>query len=40
VTEMIARGEIQPGVHPLERATSQLRILEQVELRGLHVSRT
>lgn len=39
VAEMVAGGEIVPGVHPLERATSQLRILEQIEARGLHVSR-
>jgi lysine 6-dehydrogenase len=40
VTEMVARGEIRPGVHPLERATPQLRVLEEVEARGLRVRRT
>ncbi len=39
VTEMIAQGEIPPGVHPLERAVSQLRILQEIEARGLEVRR-
>jgi len=40
VTEMIAKGEIPPGVRPLERAVSQLRILQEIEARGLEVRRT
>jgi len=39
MTEMIAKGEIPPGVHPLERAVSQLRVLEEIEARGLEVRR-
>ena len=37
VTEMIAKGEIAPGVHSLERAVSQLRILQEIEARGIEV---
>jgi len=34
MTELIARGEISHGVHPVERAISPLRFLEEVRARG------
>jgi lysine 6-dehydrogenase len=40
ITEMIARREIADGVHPLERALPQLRVIEEIEKRGLHVRRS
>jgi lysine 6-dehydrogenase len=39
VTEMIAKGTIPPGVHSLERAVSQLHIVQEIEARGLEVRR-
>ncbi len=40
ITEMIARGEICPGVHPLERAVSQRHVLNALKSRGIHIVAT
>jgi hypothetical protein len=35
---LIAHGEVQPGVWPLEKAISATRFLEDVRQRGFHMT--
>lgn len=40
VAEMIAAGEVPHGVHPLERAVPQLRVIDEIQTRGIRVRQS